>query len=155
MKKIIFITILLLSFTTISIADNNIGIGIMAGEPTGINMKFWAWKDTAFDLGLAWSFSGNDSFHIHGDYLLHNYSLIPVSEGKLPFFYGIGVRTRLEDKDKKDKDKTVVGVRVPVGLAYMFDKQPVDIFIEIAPIVDLIPDTDLSFNASIGARFFF
>ncbi|MBP2681688.1 MAG: hypothetical protein H6Q78_1551, partial [Candidatus Krumholzibacteriota bacterium] len=45
--------------------------------------------------------------------------------------------------------------RVPVGLTYIFDGAPLDIFFEIVPILDLIPDTEFDANAAIGIRFYF
>ena len=47
------------------------------------------------------------------------------------------------------------GVRFPVGIAYIFPKNPFDLFFEIVPIFDLLPDTELNINAGIGARFYF
>jgi hypothetical protein len=42
-----------------------------------------------------------------------------------------------------------------VGLAYLFDGAPVDVFLEAAPTMSLIPDTDFDFDAAIGARYWF
>jgi hypothetical protein len=61
----------------------------------------------------------------------------------------VGGRIRFEDNDSR------VGVRVPVGLAYLFEGEPVDLYIEVAPILDLTPDTGFSMNGGIGARYFF
>lgn len=159
MKKIAFLILLLCLFCTICSAEERFGIGIIAGEPTGLSMKLWAWENSAIDFAFAWSFAGEDAIHIHSDYLFHNFSLLKVPEGKLPFYYGIGVRVKLiEEKDNnknKDKNDTKIGARIPLGLAYIFANQPIDIFAEIVPIVDLVPDTDLGLNAAIGARYFF
>jgi hypothetical protein len=46
-------------------------IGIIIGEPTGLSAKFWTGGRTAADFGVAWSFSGSGSIHLHSDYLLH------------------------------------------------------------------------------------
>ena len=61
-----------------------------------------------------------------------------------PFFYGIHYA-----------DDTQLGVRVPLGLAYLFQTAPVDIFLEIVPILDFIPETDFRINAALGARYYF
>jgi hypothetical protein len=82
------------------------------------------------------------------DYLLHSFRLIDVPEGKLPFYYGIGGRL-------KTSDKTRLGVRVPLGLAYLFQTAPIDIFLEVVPILDFIPKTDFRINAALGARYYF
>ena len=48
-----------------------------------------------------------------------------------------------------------LGVRFPVGIAYLFDGAPVDVFLEVVPTLNLIPDTDVDLDAAIGARYWF
>lgn len=118
----------------------------MIGEPTGVSIKMWQNNKTAFDAGLAWSFSDNGSLHLHGDYLLHNW--LDVEEGNLAFYYGIGARARLTSNSK-------FGARIPVGLQYILEDSRIGFFFEIAPVLNLLPDTDLDVNGGIGARYFF
>jgi hypothetical protein len=66
----------------------------------------------------------------------------------MPFYYGIGGRIKTSDDAR-------IGVRVPLGLAYLFQNVPVDIFLEVVPILDLTPKTDFRINAALGARYFF
>lgn len=138
--------------------DRGFGLGIVVGEPTGISLKSWQGRTTALDAALAWSFAGNDFVQLHGDYLSHNFSLLKVEQGQLPFYYGIGGRIKLINIDNKrgDRDdKTRIGVRIPLGLAYLFEKVPLDLFIEVVPILDLVPETAFDLNAAIGVRYFF
>jgi len=150
LKKIkLFSIILLLLFVSMAKAQRSgMGLGLIVGEPTGISFKYWTGSTTAFDAALAWSFVDEGAFHIHGDYIFHNMRLISIPEGLLPFYYGIGARI-------KTADETKLGVRVPLGLAYLFQNAPVDIFLEVVPILDLIPETDFGINAALGARYFF
>jgi hypothetical protein len=143
---ILFITVFI--FNTTFAQSNKVGVGIIVGEPTGVSFKYWTSSTTAFDGALAWSFVDEGAFHIHADYIIHNFNLIRISEGKLPFYYGIGGRIKTADKSR-------FGVRVPLGLAYIFYGAPVDIFLEVVPILDLAPKTDFKINAAIGARYFF
>lgn len=137
--------------------DRGLGLGIVVGEPTGISLKSWQGRTTALDAALAWSFAGNDYVQLHGDYLSHNFSLLKVEEGQLPFYYGIGGRLKLINlDDKKGGDhKTRVGVRLPLGLAYLFAKVTLDLFVEVVPVLDLVPETEFDLNAAIGVRYFF
>ena len=134
------------SFSQSLTKTNNIGLGVMFGEPTGISFKSWNNSKTAYDGGIAWSFSGEDAIHIHGDFLWHIW--LDEEPGKLALYYGIGVRALFAD------DFTV-GVRIPVGLNYMIEDSPVGVFLEIAPILDLIPNTDGDGNGAIGVRYYF
>ena len=149
-KKLKYIAILfsIIFITQIYSQDRGTGLGIIIGEPTGFSFKHWTSSTTAFDAAIAWSFINEGAFHIHVDYLLHSFRLIDVPEGKLPFYYGIGGRL-------KTSDKTRLGVRVPLGLAYLFQTAPVDIFLEVVPILDFIPKTDFRINAALGARYYF
>ena len=128
----------------------NFGIGVILGEPTGLSAKMWTSKNTAFDLGVAWSFSGDGHFHIHGDYLFHNFGLFDVSKGSLPLYFGIGVRMLFRD-NADDK----IGVRIPIGLEYFFDGVPLAVFGEVVPILDLAPSTEFDINGGLGIRFYF
>jgi len=80
--------------------------------------------------------------------LIHNYDIFKVQEGRLPLYFGIGGRIGFSSE-------TVVGLRGVVGVAYQFSGAPVDAFLEIAPIMDLVPGTSFHVNGGIGARFFF
>lgn len=124
------------------------GAGLILGEPTGISLKNWLGKKTAFDVGLAWSFEEDGDFHLHADYLWHDFGVFKVRTGRLPLYYGIGGRIKFSDK-------TRVGVRGVIGLDYLFKNAPFDIFLEVVPILEVSPGTDFSFNAALGFRYFF
>lgn len=122
---------------------------MIIGEPTGVNFKYHINQVNAIDT-TAWSLSDKKKFHIQADYLFHNYDLIKVSQGQLPVFFGVSGRVKFR-QDEKDS----LGVRVPFGLAYYFANAPVDIFAEIVPVLELVPDTDVDLEGAIGARFWF
>jgi len=132
------------------------GLGVIVGEPTGLSAKTWTGNSKALDFGIAWSLD-SETFHFHMDYLLHNFPLIQVEQGRLPLYYGIGGRVKLADNnnDNNGNDDDFVGIRIPVGLEYLFAGAPMDIFLEIVPILDLVPETDFDFNAALGVRYFF
>jgi hypothetical protein len=127
--------------------SSGFGVGIIIGEPTGISLKNWTSQRTAIDAGVAWGFGRKGALHLHADYLIHEYELIKTNYGQLPIYYGIGGRILLSGDSR-------IGVRGVVGLDYMFEKVPLDIFLEIVPIFDLVPSTELGFNAGIGIRYF-
>ena len=153
MKRAIALATILILIATVAQAGNNksgFGIGIMAGEPTGISMKLWLSEANALDAGVAWSLENNNSFQLQVDYVMHKFSLINVGDGSLPLYFGLGGRLRFRENGSDD-----IGVRVPVGLDYLFEDTPIDIFGEIVPILDLSPSTEFDINAAVGARFYF
>lgn len=155
MRKITTILFLLVLFLSAAEAQNRsgLGVGIIIGEPTGLTLKTWTGSTTAFDLAAAWSFSDEGSFHVHADYLIHSFSVFNVSKGSLPFYYGVGGRIKFLDKNKFEDDAKI-GVRIPLGLAYHFSSFQGEIFLEGVPLVDLIPETDFTFNAALGFRIY-
>ena len=111
------------------------GLGIIVGEPTGISGKYQLSTKNAIDGAVAWSLDGDNELHLHGDYLYHWYEVVTVEKGSLPLFAGVGGRFRF--RENRDDE---VGVRFPVGLTYLFDDAPFDVFLEVAPILELAPD---------------
>jgi hypothetical protein len=136
------------SMTFVQAQEKGFGIGIVVGEPTGVSGKLWLGGQNALDMAAAWSFKGDGNLLLQADYVWHSFNLISVSSGKLPLYYGIGGRVILSDDP-------LLGVRVPVGLDYMFSGAPVDIFLEIVPILDLIPSTDFDIGGGLGVRYWF
>jgi hypothetical protein len=130
------------------------GIGVIAGEPTGLSLKTWLDGTHAIDVALGWSFSGDANVHVHADYLWHDFGLLRPSglSGRLPVYFGIGGRFELRDSDHGD-DR--LGLRFPIGLAWIPQSAPLDVFVELAPVLDLVPGTDLRLNGAIGLRYWF
>ncbi len=150
MKKLIVILLFAIFMipAQLSAQDSGIGLGIILGEPTGISIKSWVGRREAFDVAVAWSFEGEGAIHIHADYLMHNFSLFHIQKGNLVFSYGIGARVKTEDK-------TQIGVRFPFGLSYLFEKDPLEIFFELGPIMNLSPKTRFRMTTCVGIRYFF
>lgn len=122
------------------------GLGIMLGEPSGVSLKVWNNSKTAWDLGVAWSLSGSSSLYAHTDYLWHHW--LDVDKGNLAFYIGVGARAVFSDDIH-------IGARVPLGLNYLIANSPFDLFLEVAPVLDLIPDTGSDANGALGVRFYF
>ena len=165
MRKTVFLLVLLLAFASLAAAQRRpsgpqrysgpelsrpTGLGMMIGEPTGISFKHWTSRKNAFDAGFAWSFAGRgEELHIHVDYLWHTplRSSDPAVR-RTDFYIGVGGRVRFENDSR-------VGARVPLGLVHFIKDTPLDVFIEVAPIMDLAPETELSANGGLGLRYFF
>ncbi len=152
-KIFIVIGVILLLMHPVRAEKDGIGLGIIAGEPTGLSIKKWIDVKSSVDGGLAWSFIDSTSFQIHADYLRHKYNITKEFNERLPLYYGIGGRIKFKESGKGNDD-TKVGLRIPLGLTYLFIEEPVDIFFEIVPILNLIPETDLSINAAVGVRYY-
>jgi hypothetical protein len=125
------------------------GIGIVIGDPTGITYKSWFNSKNAFDVAAAWTVERNDAFHIHASFLHHNNDFFNPNRGRMPLYFGVGGRLKIRE------DRSNVGVRIPLGTEYLFQGIPVGIFLEVAPIVDLVPSSNFDINSGIGVRYYF
>ena len=133
---------------TATAQQSGIGVGVILGEPTGISLKLFLSAKNAVDLAVGYSMLEEDRYlNFHADYVYHTNSLAASKAVKIPFYFGVGGRVRLEEED-------LVGVRVPFGLDFMLRKAPLDIFVEVAPVMEVIPETKFNSEAGIGIRFF-
>ena len=148
-KYLMLLLLLILPLTLkAQMKRGNFGAGVMFGEPSGISAKLWQGQRNAFDFGVAWSFEHTNSMTMQADYLWHNYNIIKVDEGTMPVYYGVGGRVVVGNEG-------IVGIRVPVGVNYLFAHDPLGLFFEVAPILDLAPSTNFDLNADVGIRYYF
>lgn len=144
MKKI-FLAAALLCAASVCRAGDKYELGFIVGEPTGLSFKQDLGANKAVDAAAAWSFSGEKSLSLHADYLWFRNDFSRARKERLPLYYGLGARLKLEDR-------SVVGARFPVGLQYFFREERLTVFAEIAPVLDLLPDTEVRLNAAAGLR---
>lgn len=126
----------------------NFGMGVVLGEPSGITGKLWQADQNAFSGTAAWSFRGQSTIHLHLDYQRHNFDIISPQTGSMALYYGVGGRLLVGDRDR-------AGIRIPLGISYFFVNEPLELFFEVAPILDLIPGTEFSGNSGFGVRYYF
>jgi outer membrane protein W len=125
------------------------GAGVIIGEPTGLNGKGWISQHSAVVGGVGWRLGvGKDRLQLHADYLWHFHEWIRSSQQFSPYV-GVGGRLMSIDGDG------VFGVRIPFGIVWIPEDAPLDVFLEVVPVVDLAPATDLNGNGGVGIRFFF
>ena len=146
MKNIVFLLCLLGLLAVPSISAKKAGVGIILGDPTGLSFKLWQNQRFAIDIAAAWSFINENRLHLHADYLVHNYD--SLRDYDLIWYYGLGVRVRLENP-------SWIGVRGPFGITHLIKGSPLDLFLELVPILNLAPATDFDLNAGLGIRFYF
>ncbi|MBU0692400.1 hypothetical protein KKH18_11390 [bacterium] len=120
---------------------NEIGLGIVLGEPTGLNTQFFWSNNSAVDVTAAWSLG--DWLTLAADYQIYNYLADLPREYK--WYYGLGTYATFPD----DKDLTF-GVRVPFGIKYHIPYTSMDTWVEAAPGLELVEDTEAIIHAGVG-----
>jgi hypothetical protein len=155
MKIFLLIMTLLFVFQTQAFDHaNKFGLGIylgggnqhFGGNQAGIAAKKWLSASDALAFGLHYD---NWGVGVNGDYLMHNFNLLPVTSGKMPLHYGAGIGFGAGD------EWVALAVRIPVGISYQFPSAPIDIFLELVPGLKLYDRTAFVFGLTLGGRFYF
>ena len=138
-------------------ANKTFGLGLMLGAPTAIAGKYYYASDKAFDFGVGAMryYRHRDGLHLHVDHLWHPVSLASNRDFELPLYFGLGARVF-----DFDGGGTALGLRVPLGIAFDFNKVPLDVFLEFALVVDTYLDYAgdtryADFNGALGIRYWF
>ena len=144
------------------VANKTFGLGLMLGAPAGLSGKWFYGRSTAFDFGVGvfrrWR--DRDGLSFHFDHLWHPVSLASNESFELPLYVGIGARIiDFDDYDDGVSGGTALGLRAPLGIAFDFNEVPLDIFVELALVIDTFRDRDDDFdgdlNFAVGARYWF
>jgi len=160
----VFLFAVLFGSGPISGADQgDLGVGLVVGIPTALTGKLRMIEDRAIDFGLSWDFG--DYVLFYGDYLFeYPYALDEHRKSEMIFpYWGVGLTLIfLDDKKKpprpysRDKDESFqIGVRIPLGLAWIPRSTPLEVFLELIPGVSLFPGLSGNFGVGLGVRYFF
>ena len=144
----------------IAAQDRGFGLGIILGEPTGLSAKLWTSQENAFDFGLGFSvggdrisykgdYNGGSRVHFHMDYLWHSFHAVNSTE-RFPLYYGIGGQFN----SGAGYDASI-GIRGVIGFAWLPRSTPIDIFVELVPVLQLTSSVGLGIDAGVGIRYFF
>lgn len=128
------------------------GASATARNPVGIAGKLWLSNRQAI-TGVTSFFIGSRSrsyWTLQGDYLFHNFNAVSVGEGLMALYVGGGVQyTVLES------NPNVWAFRSPTGVTYLLESAPVDIFVEVAPTLQVSDPESLRFDGAVGFRYYF
>jgi hypothetical protein len=149
------------------------GLGLVLGEPTGLTSKLYLSAPFALQFGLGWmaDYYDYDGIYVNIDLIWHPAVITRQPAFTMPFYVGVGGRL-LDNRYRYyyqgpfyyDEHDTHLGVRVPFGLLMDFNRIPMDLYLELAVVVDLIYFDDFApyghgrrvdLNGGIGARYYF
>lgn len=138
------------------------GFGLILGEPTGLTLKGALGGDNAWDLALGSSWFG--SLRIHGDYL---WNVDAFNSRKAGLYFGLGGALGFGrgkgvvfkgDKGKwyyyEDEEAMAFGIRGVAGVNGMPFKAPVELFLEVAPLIGIAPATGVGTDLALGIRYY-
>jgi len=150
---------------SIPVADRaeELGVGVMAGNPTGFTAKYWFDRQWAADLevglpsGQAVGVGGSLDLVFHKYYIFGKHNIFSYN---CPLYFGGGVwGLRWNQVNGKDNTNALdmSGVRGVAGLTFLFPRHPFDAFVEWAPSVQCSPSfgTPALDGFVAGARYYF
>ena len=124
----------------------------------------------ASDFGVGYiydSYYYGDGVHLYADYLWHPTTITSTPSFELPIYIGAGLRFwNFSYCVAKvcTVDGSTFGIRVPFGIAFDFNNVPLDVFIELVPVLDFVRGayydrfhdrSHLGIDLSVGNRFWF
>tara|TARA_B100000575_G_scaffold289514_1_gene291417 strand:+ start:656 stop:1189 length:534 start_codon:yes stop_codon:yes gene_type:complete len=132
---------------TLSEGVYGVGVGLGVGDPTGFNVALRTESLHTLSMLAGWNLSAG-RFHTHSDYQLPFAEILPAeSILAVTFYSGLGATLDIDQSIR-------LGARVPLVTALSFDK-PVEVFIELAPVVGILPDVEFGVQATTGIRGWF
>ncbi len=138
------------------------GVGIILGAPTAITGRYLLSDKNAVAGGIGFYWHAS-IFYADYQFLFPGVIKSESSEvNTIVPYIGIGASLSYFNRDYIDRrynrwenSFTVLGARVPFGLSWMIPKNPVEIFVELVPTIDVIPGLYLEGEGGIGVRVYF
>ena len=133
---------------------SGIGAGLQVGSLTGIAVSARPGGELYFQGAVNWSLTEN-RLNVDGDVLWTITELvIPDSPRFLfPVYFGAGGRVRMNQKNEALPDNTF-GARIPIGMAMTPADTSLDVFFELAPVLEFYPDIRVTMEAALGVRIY-
>ena len=133
------------------------GVGLIVGEPIGVTAKLYLTDDRAVQGAVGSAFIGG-GLQLHADYVFHPYILQSRDSFVLPVYVGPGVRV-IDYNNGGNNTAWALGVRGVAGMLFDFKNEPLDVFFEIAPVLEYKFSSgagfQLSLNVGVGIRYYF
>ena len=135
-------------------SPHGVGVGIVAGDPTGLSVIWRADDTNAVQLGAGWSFRKAD-LDIALDYqvTLARARVDDIRDAHFNAYAGVG--GELDLLSGRGGDSWHVGLRLPLGVALLPDRHPFDLFVQITPVLVVLPATEVGVDGGVGGRVFF
>jgi hypothetical protein len=146
---------------SLSAHAGDVGIGFALGSPTGLTLKWYTTRSQALDLlvGEMW----HDGWDAHGvtfsaDYLFDLGTFAKGSVARADFYLGPGVNVwawgGYYDHWHDHWGYSYFAVEMPIGASVMFNRAPVEIFFELAPMLVVADYPWFGMGGSLGLRFY-
>jgi hypothetical protein len=132
--------------------SSGISIGIVIGDPTGLSLKFWGiGQNSALQVNIGGGgFVAPADLSVSGSLLFH---ALLTRETPINGYLGVGAFAGINQR--RHGDEAVFGILVPLGLEFILSEVPLDLFIEVPPVIGFTTKGDVraGLTFGIGLRF--
>ncbi len=122
------------------------GIGIVLGVTNGLSIKNWVSRNNALQFDANWDLNYG-AMGLGAAYLIHNFEFIEADNNKFPLYFGIKGWASFAPGG------IAAGIQVPLGIAWIPRRAPIDVFIQVEPGISVIPSVHFAPGGGIGIRF--
>ena len=130
----------------------SMGFGVAVGSPNGFSGKLRLTDGQAMQFSIGGRSGVLGELAISSDFVQH---LPPVNDTEdgysVPLYFGGGVSVGANT----NSGEVLLGPRAVGGVAIYAEGMPLDIYIELAPSVILLPYLSWMVDGQIGARYYF
>jgi hypothetical protein len=146
----IFSIVIVFVFAALSARAEDFGVGVILGDPTGLSVKMKMDGAHSLDGALAYSSGRHSGLQFHGDYLWDRARSWNTKGGPLSMYYGLGGRVISYKNDRNSE--VSVGPRGSLGVSFDLNNPNIELFGELAMILEVAPSMTADLDAGIGAR---
>jgi len=125
------------------------GLGVQAGEPSGVTLKVYHPSRPSYDVLAAWSF--DDFFFLNGRVLFEQPLEIENVEPPVQWFIGPGAYVGIYDNEESEAG---LGVSGTVGLDILLAEH-FELYIQATPRFELVRETEPDIGGGLGLRYYF
>jgi hypothetical protein len=144
MSKKLFALVAILSLL-FCVGFSKIGAGVYLGSPFGLYGRYFLNSSSFVDARISY----NGSLAVAADYLLYEPSLVKFEKFVFPLHYGAGATVGFFGSS------VLLGARLPTGLNYAFMDGKLDVALEAALDIRVIPSFNLEANGGVSVVYYF
>tara|TARA_R110000868_G_scaffold198621_2_gene445214 strand:+ start:287 stop:751 length:465 start_codon:yes stop_codon:yes gene_type:complete len=151
-KTILTFITLIIATSSVKAQNEGFAVGAQLFSPAGISVKATISESAAITGAVGFSINEfNNSVSVQTNLILNgDEDTFNVESGLLRFYYGIGLNFLISENTDNG-----IGIRLPLGIEYTLQEQPLEIYMDIAPTINIEPSSAFFLSSSLGVRYFF
>jgi hypothetical protein len=129
--------------------EEGFGVGFVLGSPTGLSASLPLGGGTrAINAVLGYDLGHGSALYAQADHVWIRGDLFEIQHGKLALYYGPGAFAVISGH-------SAIGIRFVGGIDYRFEDVPLQVFLEVGPGINVLPNTAATVGGGLGLRYYF